>query len=122
MTGDHWFRVEDRLVSGGGFDVHGDYQPGSSRVTVVVVKFPVVKYTPKGAWLRVGGERRFVLREVRRRFAAPTMELATESFIARKKKQASIYETRVKHARRAIQMAESGRITETFFGGVFLEL
>lgn len=122
MTGESevWYRVEDRLSSGGSLDVHGEYVPGGSYVTVQVVKFPVIKNTPEGAWLRVGGERRFVLREARKRFAAPTVELALESFIARKTRQVGILEAQARNARRAIEIAKHGRRTETAFGGMFI--
>jgi hypothetical protein len=40
--------------------------------------------------------------DARKRFAYPTVELARESFIARKRRQAGIYETRASYAREAI--------------------
>jgi hypothetical protein len=74
-----------------------------SEVRVELQKFRVLKLTPKGAWVKGGCyNRRFVLRGARKRLCCPTIKEAKESFIARKKKQASIYEHRARRAREAI--------------------
>jgi len=43
----------------------------------------------------------------RKKFACSTLELAKESFIARKKRQAQIHTARANQAKRAIWLAES---------------
>ena len=60
--------------------------------------FPVVKETPKGCWIDVYGKRKFVLNDSTKRYAYPTKELALQSFIARKRRQAGILRAQLKNA------------------------
>jgi hypothetical protein len=69
----------------------------------------VVRETPKGVWLAVCppfSDKRFVRTDARRRFACPTVEEAKASFIARKNRQASIYQTRRERAEEAIRIVK----------------
>lgn len=95
---EHWYRMEDRaysVSSGWGDDTYyTDYR-------VELRKFEVIRHTSKGVWLRVGffsGER-WVNASARKRFACSTIEEALASFVARKDKQARIYENRAQIAR-----------------------
>lgn len=63
--------------------------------------FPVRKRTPKGAWIYD----RFVLLTARKKYACETLEEAVESFLARKTRQASIYQHRLNDAKRAKHIA-----------------
>ena len=87
-----WYRFEDKRYAGplDEFD-----NPTPSVMEVHLRKYPVLKLTPKGAWLATCppflGTKRFVLREATKRFACPTIEEALESFKARKSKQARIH-------------------------------
>lgn len=49
---------------------------------------------------------RFVLLESRKRFACPTKEEALESFIARKEKQISIYNSKLKRAKESLEIGK----------------
>jgi len=84
-----YFRWEDRATTSG--------------VRIYLLKFPVLRQTPKGVWLDLGfGLKRFVLTEAKRQYACPTLEAARESFRARKRRQIKIYETRLQQARAAL--------------------
>lgn len=99
-----WYRFEDRRYSIA--DDYGDH--AYSRLEVELHKYWVHHHTPKGVWLGLfrGSKHRFVLKGATRRFACPTIELAKESFIARKRKQAAIYHARANQAERAIELVE----------------
>jgi hypothetical protein len=105
-VGDIWYRYDDVLYAPP-VDEFGDCH-GPSTLKVELSTFMVVKVTPKGVQLAatdsgwVCSDRRFVADHWRKRFAAPTKEAAKASFIARKERQASIYEARAARARRAI--------------------
>jgi hypothetical protein len=98
-----YYRFEDKSYSVLCGPTEDDY---ASQLRVHCHQYPVVKTTPKGVWLNVYGDRRFVLNEARKRFACPTVELAHESFKARKKRQIKIYESRIKDARQALVLAD----------------
>lgn len=98
---EYWFRYEDVRYS----VMNDDYGDSFSVHTKVELrKYPVIKHTATGAWIKGPTGKRFVKRECRKRFAAPTLALAKESFVARKKKQAAIYRARADNAERAIRM------------------
>jgi hypothetical protein len=105
-VGDIWYRYDD-VSYAPPVDEYGDCY-GQSTLKVELTRFVVVKLTPKGVKLahKIGdfalGEERFVAHHWRKRFAAPTKDAARESFIARKDRQARIYEARAATARKAI--------------------
>jgi hypothetical protein len=84
-----------------------DEPQGSGRLEVVTRKFLVVKTTPCGVWLDIG---RFVRLGTRKQYAHPTLEGATVSFIARKRRQQGIYEARASRAKEAIALATDRRL------------
>jgi hypothetical protein len=91
--------------------------PGGGSTHVRLIKFQVVRHTPKGVWLSWFGCRsRFVLKGAHKRFACPTLAEAKESFLARKKRQIGIYEARIKTAKQAIELAEKERFGEYGLG------
>ena len=105
-----WFRFDDVRYAPP-LDEWGD-SGGPGILEVKLREFSVVRHTPKGVWIDRAWSRsktrtdglRFVLRDATKRFACPTVEEARESFIARKKRQAGIYEARAKQARDAIRI------------------
>ena len=104
-----WYRYEETLWAP---SLNEWEEPvGRGSISIRLQEFPVLKHTPKGVWLfTFFGDKRFVLRDARKRFACPTKEEALESFIARKKRQATIFESRARNARLAIKLAEEGKI------------
>lgn len=103
-TGAVWYRL-DIVRYAGPVDEWGDVS-GPGRTDIRKYEYPVIKNTPKGVWLAVYGDAKFVLRDARKRYACPTIEEALKSFIARKKKQIAILSSRIEEARDGIQLAE----------------
>ena len=111
-----WYRFEDRRYS---VTIDADAEVFGSRMDVELHEYYVAKHTPKGVWLtmfRCSSDTpfspktywaRFVLHSARKRFACPTIELAKESFIARKRKQARIHRARAAQADRAIEIVNA---------------
>lgn len=86
---------------------------GESTVHLRLQHYEVLRHTPKGVWLLLpDGYKRFVLREVNRRFACPTKEEALESFLARKRRQRTIYRTRIRHIEAAMNLAARNEVEE----------
>lgn len=96
-----WYRYQDSLRAGSYID---DFESmiGPSQVVVTLYKYRVIKHTPKGVWLEHRGGKKFVLKEARRRFAAPTVVEAKRDFIARKNRQIGIYSARIETAEKAL--------------------
>lgn len=71
---------------------------GTSSAHIHCLSIPVLKETPKGVWIGYHwDDRRFVLRDARKRYACPTKLEALESFRQRKRRQYEIYRARIKH-------------------------
>ena len=77
------------------------YPLSKPRVSIFYESFPVIRRTPKGVWLQLPGyygDKRFVLRDARKRFACPTKEEALESLHARTKRRVLILGAQLKKA------------------------
>jgi hypothetical protein len=101
MTVEHWYRFEDFREAD--WDPWAEFeQPTTSHAALRLLRYEVMKTTPKGVWLaqRYGGwttyPQRFVLREANKRWACPTIEEAAESWKARKAAQSRILNARLK--------------------------
>lgn len=99
MTAEYWYRYEDVRYAAP-LDEY-DEPSGPGRLSVELRKYAVVKHTPCGVRLDIGC---FVSKTSKKRFAHATLEEARESFIARKERQASIYQARVNRADEAIRI------------------
>ena len=96
-TDEIWWRVYEQQYAAPA-DQYGDVDyHARGPVVVHEQKWYVVRYTPKGVWLRFCSftTPRFVLKDARKRFACPTLEEAYKSFFARKRKHKSIYRNRI---------------------------
>lgn len=100
-VGDTWYRVEDYMVASTLDEYETPMGPG--HVELRVLKFQIVKVTPKGVRLDV---EKVVLDHWNKKYACPTLELAVESFMARKRRQIAINNSRVKNAKEAILLAQ----------------
>ena len=80
-----------------------------TRIDIRLRKYPVAKRTPKGVWLNNYGTKRFVLNDSHKRFACETKELAMESFIARKRRQAGILRAQLRNVEKALSIAQLHR-------------
>jgi hypothetical protein len=103
-TGEVWYRMTSHVVSAGVDEWDNPVGPG--HVEVYVHEHDVIKHTPKGVWLNAYGEKKFVRRDARKRFACPTKEEALESFVARKKRQIGILSAQLRNAEDAIHKAQ----------------
>ena len=84
---------------------------GSGELKVVLLTFDVIKETAKGVWImdHYGiGKKKFVLLSARKKFACVSEADAKTSFIARKRRQCSIYAARLRQAQRAIEICQRG--------------
>ena len=90
-----YFRYEDKPTS---LSVLG--------VELVLYSFLVQKETPKGVWLSVWSQKKFVLTSAKRKYAYPTKELALASFIIRKKRQLGYLNASLTQAEEALRQAK----------------
>ena len=88
-----------------GIDSDGDIT-GPESFHVGMLKYPVIKHTPKGVWISIYGDKRFVLLNARRKFACKTKELAFESFLHRQYAHARILSNRLYAVERYIEVAK----------------
>lgn len=102
---DTYFRMEDYLESTGYCDVDGDFVPGKPNVKLRVLTYTVARKTPKGAWLIVDCERRFIADRWFKKYANPTLEGARADFIARKERLIAVQMRRIHHAQDAVNQA-----------------
>lgn len=104
-----WFRYEEQWYAGA-YDYERDVTVGSSKPQIQLRKYQVLRHTPKGVWLKTDPffyfdihrdqvykfedvareDRRFVLRDANKRWAAPSIAEAKKSFIERKNRQLQI--------------------------------
>jgi hypothetical protein len=97
---DTYYRYEDRR--------YASAYDGPSTLRVELRTFALIRRTPCGAWLDLGyGDRRWVADRARKRFACPTEPEARASFLARKRRQLSIYRARARQAEQAITEMKS---------------
>jgi hypothetical protein len=88
-----------------------------SRETVEIEAFVILSHTPKGFWIKLPkafqpSGKRFVLTAANKRYALPTVAEAVESYIARKERQARIYEGKAMRARRCILVVTSSDLVK----------
>jgi hypothetical protein len=101
-----WYRYVD--VSYAPLLDEYDMPMGDGVLKIECRQFRVLKHTPKGVWLSDTaclGYKRFVLNKSKKRFACATKEEAIDSFVARKKRQHSVYMHRAKRAEAALYLA-----------------
>lgn len=84
--------------------IDADREEYGSRTDIELYAYPIVRRTPQGHTILTGGSitgnpTRWVSDHTVKQFACPTIDKAKASYIARKKKQARIYEARAKKAR-----------------------
>lgn len=73
-----------------------------------IYRYRVLKETRCGVWLGVGGRKRFVLNDARKRFAYPTVSEAWESLHARRRRELSILTHRVEYVRKVLDDMKAG--------------
>ncbi len=110
--GDTWYRYQEVHYSGPVND-YGDPIPNSGTVEVHLVKFAVTRITPKGVWVAEHMPMRhdplydkLIVHSWRKKYAHPTKWEALTAFKARKRRNISIYEARIRSIRKALEYAE----------------
>lgn len=101
------YRFDSHNVSRG-VDMFDDPLPDYS-IRVALYKYPIVKRTPKGAWIESFSNpsgKRFILLTARKQFASETVDKAKECFIARKKRYIHILSARIEDAENALKQME----------------
>ncbi len=107
-----WYRVETRW-----FASVDDFDEVDYHGQEVVYKYTVVRRTPKGVWLRSEfGEEFFVRGTATKQKAVPTMELARQDEIARRKRHVRGCERRLKDAQHLLAYAQRKAGLEGFSG------
>lgn len=82
---------------------------------VLLETYPVVRRTPKGCWIQVAPgypkpRLKFVLNDATKRYACDTTDAAKVSFLARKRRQLSILNSRVAMIEACVDAINEGRI------------
>lgn len=105
---EYWYRADD-IQYAGPLNEYDEPTGSPGPVRVRVFEIRVHHHTRCGVVLceYSGLRRRFVNRSTNKRWACPTKEEALRSLIARRKRQAEIYEARAKQARRMLSIAEA---------------
>lgn len=100
-----YYRIIERRNVSFDPDTEESYYWGTD---VDVLKFEMIKKTPKGAWIKTDSwkGRAFVLDGVGKRYAHTTLEAAEESFRRRKARQIKIYEAKIRSAKDALASLE----------------
>jgi hypothetical protein len=82
---------------------------GSSESTLRCVRYPVLAKTAKGVWIQddYDDRERFILSTAVKQWAHPTVELALESYLARKAREIHITEARAAASRTRIEVARA---------------
>jgi len=88
-----------------GVDEYGDPLPYKGRRDICCNAYPIIKRAPKGAWISIMGEKKFVNLTARKQFACETKQLALDSFIARKKRQIIILNSQLEDAKTFLAQA-----------------
>lgn len=85
----HWYRLEDKRYS---VIVDAEREEYGITTKIECLKYEVLKETSKSVLLRTGlSSTRWCRKGAHKQFACPTMELAVESFAARKTRQTRIH-------------------------------
>ncbi len=103
---EYWFRYDDYRMAPPLDEWEEPVGRGGNHI--MQTKFKVLRHTPKGVWISCitdTSTEKFVLAGAHKRFACPTQEEAQVSFLARKKRQLGIYETRAQDVRDVINLA-----------------
>ena len=109
---EYLYRFRDQLVSNG----VGEYDGYTgSHVKVLLDRFCIMKRTPKGAWIDIWGEKRFVNLTARKQYACDSPEEARQSYLARKKRQVRILSSQLSSSKSAMALMESNTYTKCFF-------
>jgi hypothetical protein len=86
--------------------VHYDESGWRRTAEIRLDRYWIAKRTPKGAWINVYGQRKFVLTDAHKRWACPDKSAALQSFIRRKERQVGILSAQLDNAKVALEYAK----------------
>ncbi len=92
-------------VYSNGVDQYDNPYPGHT-MKLLHCEYPVVRHTPKGIWIDMHGDERFVLLSGVKRFAHPTAEEAIQGLIGRKAAHVRHCQARLALAEEALELAK----------------
>ena len=110
------YRYNGHAYSHGGYDIDGEYKHSYSSYKVLLREYGVIRETPKGFWIESDDimlEKKFVRKEGIKKYAAQTKEEALKDFIARRKKQISIFESRLARAKCELEISQKMTVDES---------
>jgi len=103
-----FYRYKEVLWSSGDFDDHGDWNYLPPNITVSETQFNLIKETNCGYWIqREMGDKKWVSKTSRKRYAYPSKEEALKGFVARKFRQISILTAQLGNAKSAMAIGEN---------------
>lgn len=106
------YRYEPLAFTEGFLDEHDQWHTtGAGTVELRLVPYPVLRHSPRGAWISVSlypREDKFILRDAYKHWACETKEQALESFIRRKRRQLAFPQRQTKESEAALRLAQWG--------------
>mgnify|MGYP006961681578 CR=1 FL=1 len=106
------WRITERVYS---VIIDAEREEYGSRVDIEAVYYEILKETPCGIWIQcpvtdefglTGSGKKFINLKLRKKYACLTIPDALDSFLARKRRQRSIYQARVNTAHDLIKRAK----------------
>lgn len=92
-------------------DEYGDPQRGKGDRRLHLTKYTITKRTPKGVWINHGNGK-FVNLTAKKQFACRSRTEAMQSFLARKRVEASILRSRLEDVHTFMELARMGKYDE----------
>lgn len=112
------YRVDEREQTSWNMD--GDLMSYQG-LTLTITAWPVLKRTPKGAWIDMWDKRKFICFNWNKQFACETPGRALQAYRARRRRQIGILEAQLRQARLGLMIA-NGPVTPPPETGGRLEL
>lgn len=104
---EYWYRYHAFRESTGIFDSEWSESCGY-HIRLSCFEYRVIKHTPKGVWLQqpYRPDKKFVLKDAKKRFVYPTKREALISYIARQKRRLLILRSQIKDSEMGLSVAD----------------
>jgi len=110
---DYWRIPKDRVKL-----LRADSVTGPGGTKIYFSEFPIIKYTPSGAWISEWGRERFVNLRAVKQFASTTKEYALDQLRHRKCRQIQIIEYQLMNAKVTLELLASGKLETPYYSDV----
>lgn len=107
--GKYLYRVQDSTVD----VLDANKYNYCSETETYCYMYKIVRDTPRGVWIERGESLKFVLLDAYKKFACETVELAIESYTARKLKQLRIMRSRIRVIEESVENMKKGKQTHS---------